>query len=77
MASNTMEKKKHLKTTAREQTETSRLLASERPWTLECFEHSPQQINCHDCGIIHVKIFECLILGRHIGCIDVKQCPKI
>ncbi|KAL8557431.1 hypothetical protein ACS0TY_004739 [Phlomoides rotata] len=68
MASNTMEV---------QQTETSRLLASEeRPWTLECFEHSPQQINCHDCGIICVKIFECLISGRHIGCIDVKKCPK-
>ncbi|KAL8551612.1 hypothetical protein ACS0TY_000623 [Phlomoides rotata] len=62
---------------AREQNETSRLLASEeRPWTLECFEHSPQQTNCHDCGIICVKIFECLISGRHIGCIDVKKCPN-
>ncbi|KAL8465057.1 hypothetical protein ACS0TY_034515 [Phlomoides rotata] len=63
---------------AREQTETSRLLASEeRLWTVECFEHSPQQINCHDCGIICVKIFECLISGRHIECIDVKKCPEL
>ncbi|KAL8511101.1 hypothetical protein ACS0TY_017793 [Phlomoides rotata] len=51
---------------AREQNETNRRLASEeREWTIECFADCPQQMNCHDCGVLCVK-FECLISRRRV-----------
>lgn len=45
-------------------------------WSIINFPDTPQQVNGYDCGIMALKMVECLVSGRSLLQIDPFACPE-